>query len=97
MVIISKRVINVFIAKDTKSADALISWYVNTKAADWANFSEMKNTFNSVDAIGNDLYVFNIKGNKYRLIARIFFKIRTVYIKFIGTHSQYDKINIEDL
>jgi mRNA-degrading endonuclease HigB of HigAB toxin-antitoxin module len=43
--------------------------------------------------VGNDRYVFNIKGNKYRLVAMIFFNIRTVYIRFIGTHTEYDKID----
>ena len=53
----------------------------------------MKNTFNSVDAVGNDRYVFNIKGNDYRLIALIILKVRTIFILFIGTHQEYDKID----
>jgi mRNA interferase HigB len=52
----------------------------------------MKAMFNSVDAVGNDRYVFNIRGNNYRLIAMIFFDVRTVYIRFVGTHSEYDKL-----
>jgi mRNA interferase HigB len=97
MVIISKTIINAFIANDAKAGDAFISWYIKAKVANWSNFSEMKKTFNSLDAVGNDLYVFNIKGNNYRLIALIFFNIRTIYIKFVGTHSQYDKIDFSDL
>jgi mRNA interferase HigB len=62
-----------------------------------SNFHELKNMFNSVDAIGNDLYVFNIKGNNYRLITRIIFKTRTVFIKFIGSHNEYNKIDIKKL
>jgi mRNA interferase HigB len=46
-----------------------------------------------MDAVGNDRYVFNIKGNNYRLIVLIIFKVRTVFILFIGTHNEYDKIN----
>jgi mRNA interferase HigB len=53
--------------------------------------------FNTVDAVGNDLCVFNIKGNKYRLIARIIFRVRTIYIKFIGTHKEYDRVNLDEL
>ena len=53
--------------------------------------------FNSVDAVGSDLYVFNIKGNNYRLIVRIIFRVRTIYVKFIGTHKEYDKVNLDDL
>ena len=55
-------------------------------------FYNVRDTFGSVDAVGNDRYVFNIKGNDYRLIAMIFFDKRTVYIRFIGTHAEYDKL-----
>lgn len=75
------------------SITVLNSWYELVKQADWSNFSEIKNTFNSVDAVGNDRFVFNIKGNRYRSVVLIFFDIRTVYIRFIGTHAQYDKID----
>ena len=57
----------------------------------------MKNSFNSVDAVGNDRYVFNIKGNDYRLIALIIFKVRTVFILFIGTHRDYDKVDAKTI
>jgi mRNA interferase HigB len=57
----------------------------------------MKNDFGSVDAVGNDLYVFNVGGNKYRIIARIFFTVHTIYIRFVGTHLEYDKVNLSDL
>jgi mRNA interferase HigB len=53
----------------------------------------MKNSFNAVDAVGNDRYVFNIKGNHFRLIALIIFKVRTVFVLFIGTHKEYDQLD----
>ena len=93
MVIISKAVLVEFGEKHADVVDALNKWYVETKAADWGNFAEMKQTFNSVDTAGNDRYVFNIKGNNYRLVAMVFFDIRTMYIRFIGTHNQYDRID----
>jgi len=52
----------------------------------------LKRSFNSIDAVGNNRYVFNIKGNQYRLIALILFETRTLFILFIGTHEQYNKI-----
>lgn len=58
--------------------------------ADWQQLTDIKKVFNYV---GNKRFFFNIKGNKYRLIAMIFFAIRTVFIRFIGTHAEYDKIN----
>lgn len=92
MVIISKAIIRDFYRKYPDSEIALLRWYEDTKAANWKNFSEVKKTFNSVDAVGNDRYVFDIKGNHYRLVAIIIFKVRTVFIQFIGTHNEYDNL-----
>lgn len=93
MIIISKAIIREFGNRYADSEGPLQSWYELTAGADWKNFNRMKRTFNSVDAVGNDRYVFNIKGNAYRLIALIIFKIRTVFILFIGTHQEYDRVN----
>ncbi len=93
MVVISYRVIREFSAKHHDTTDALNNWYTIAEKSDWANFNEIREIFNSVDAAGNDRYVFNIRGNKYRLIALIQFNIRTVYILFIGTHEAYNSID----
>jgi mRNA interferase HigB len=92
MVIISKTIIRAFIQKRPDIGNALEKWYSDAKAADWKNFSEVKKTFNTADGVGNDRYVFDIKGNQYRLVALIIFKVRTVFILFVGTHKEYDKI-----
>lgn len=92
MVIISKTIIQSFVKNHPDIESALEKWYYDTKAADWKNFSEVKKTFNTTDSVGNDRYVFDIKGNQYRLVALIIFKVRTVFILFIGTHKEYDKI-----
>jgi len=68
-------------------------WYKYTKESEWNCFADIKQTFNSVDSIGNNRFVFNIKGNDYRLIAIIIFASKKVYIRFIGSHDEYDKIN----
>lgn len=93
MVIISKAVLVEFGDKHTDSIEQLNKWYETSKKADWKNLAELKKTFSSVDFVGNDRYVFNIKGNKYRLVGMIFFDIRTLFIRFIGTHAEYDKID----
>jgi mRNA interferase HigB len=97
MVVISYRTVREFIEKYPETEDALNNWYAITEKCNWANFHEIKRIFNTVDAVGDALYVFNIRGNHYRLIARIIFRVRTVYIKFIGTHREYDKIDISQL
>jgi len=97
VVVISYKTIKDYIERHKSVSDQLNNWYTITEKSDWANFHEMKQLFNSVDAVGDDLYVFNIKGNEYRLIVRIFFRVRTVYIKFVGTHKEYDKLSLDDL
>ena len=92
MRIYSKNTITRYIEENPDAGDALRRWYFTTLLAEWQSFAEMKKDFNSVDAVGNDHYVFNIKGNHYRLIAEILFPFYTVYIRFIGTHKEYDKI-----
>ena len=79
MVVISYGTLREFYQEYPDSVDALNNWYRAALAADWSNFHEMKAVFNSVDAVGNDRFVFNIRGNNYRLVAMIFFDIRTVF------------------
>jgi mRNA interferase HigB len=93
MVVVSYGTLREFYQRHPDSEDALNNWYRATTAGDWKNYHEMKQLFNSVDAVGNDRFVFNIRGNNYRLVAMIFFDIRTVYIRFVGHHREYDKID----
>ena len=97
MVIISKTILNEFSKKHPDSETALNKWYEETKAADWKDFSALKKTFNTTDAVANNRYIFDIKGNQYRLVALIIFRIRTVFILFIGTHKEYDKIDVTNI
>lgn len=71
---------------------AIQDWVVKVKRSEWKCFADVKATFNSVDNVGNQHYVFNLKGNDYRLIVVIKFTIKFVYVRFIGTHAEYDKI-----
>lgn len=93
MVVISKTQLNEFGKIHTDVVLALNHWYEIVKESDWKNLAELRQSFSSVDYVGNDRYVFNIRGNNYRLVAMIFFDIRTMYIRFIGTHAQYDRID----
>jgi len=70
----------------------LRNWYKCTTESEWNCFADIKQTFRSVDSVGNNRFVFNIKGNDYRLIAIVIFSSKKVYIRFIGTHEEYNKI-----
>ena len=93
MVIISKTTITEYGIKHPIVSEPLNNWYLTSKQSDWKNFTEMKQTFNSVDSVGNDRYCFNIKGNEFRLIVLIIFRVRTMYILWFGSHKEYDKMN----
>jgi len=97
MVIISYVRIKEFINVHKEATDTLNNWYRLCEMADWSNIHDIKKVFNSVDAVGNDRYVFNVGGNNYRVVAMIFFDIRTIYIRFVGTHREYDRIKNIDL
>jgi len=81
--------------EDSKAA--LERWYEVAEAAEWANFAEMKLDFGSVDNVGNQHYVFNIRGNKYRLVVVVKFMMGYVFIRFVGTHEEYEQINVETI
>lgn len=97
MRIITFAAIREFIATHPDSEQPLRDWYSKTKKSDWSSFGDIKEVFNSVDYVGNDRYVFNIKGNTYRLVVIVIFTVKKVYIRFIGTHSAYDKIDCKTI
>lgn len=70
----------------------LRAWYAEANAAEWTKPQDLKDRFPSADFIG-DRVVFNIKGNTYRLIVAVYFPGRIMFIKFIGTHAEYDEID----
>lgn len=93
MRIFTEQTIKQYIELHPKSRVALQEWTSIVKRSTWRSFADVKATFNSVDNIGNQHYVFNVKGNTYRVVVVIKFTVQFVYIRFIGTHTEYDKIN----
>jgi mRNA interferase HigB len=93
MVVISRAVLRAFAEAYPDAEAALDEWYYHVLAADWANGAAVRQSFNSADYVGNGRFVFNIRGNRYRLIASISFSVRTIYVKFIGTHQEYDAVD----
>lgn len=72
---------------------ALERWYEVTEAAEWQSFADVRMDFGSVDAVGNQHYVFDIRGNRYRLVVVIKFVMGFVFVRFVGTHEEYDRID----
>ena len=72
-------------------------WSKVVRKSEWHSFVDVRKTFNSVDSIGNQRYVFNLKGNEFRLVAVIKFTIGFIYIRFIGTHNEYTKIDCKEI
>ncbi len=97
MRVISIKILRDFWKKHKKAEQALRAWYFEAKKANWIKPSEIKENYKSASIIGDNRAVFNICGNTYRLIVKINYKYGMVYIRFIGTHSEYDKIKAEEI
>ena len=93
MRVISKKSLVMFYTEHADAKNALEDWYSKVSDCEWQNFADIKNDFNSVDNVGNQRFVFNIKGNHYRIVALILLSVQVIYIRFVGTHTKYDKIN----
>jgi len=93
MRIIKEKTIKQFAEEHPDSKVALQIWVRVVKISRWACFADIKKDFNAVDAVGNQHYVFDIMGNKFRIVAVIKFTIGFMYIRFIGTHKEYDNID----
>ena len=90
MHVISRKALVEFVRMQPKAAEPLDNWYRRTKRATWKNIAELRIDYPHADPVGNCI-VFNIGGNKYRLIAKIKFQKHTVYVRFVLTHREYNK------
>jgi HTH-type transcriptional regulator/antitoxin HigA len=82
-----------FIKQYPLASTALLEWYHELEKADFKNFNELKKVYNNASLVGDDRIVFNIMGNKFRMVIRIVFEYKAIQIKWFGTHAQYDKID----
>ncbi len=98
MRIISKRTLRQFWESNPECEDSkgqLEAWHCEVTKADWHTPQDVKTQFGSASIIKGSRVIFNIKGNNYRLIVKINYPYKIVYIRFVGTHKQYDKIDAE--
>ena len=100
MRIIALAALKGFLNRSPAYADArepIMSWYRQVKAADWTTPSEVKRDIGSASILKDGRAVFNIAGNKYRIVVWINYAYRVVYIRFVGTHRQYDRIDAQNV
>jgi mRNA interferase HigB len=98
--IIALRTLKAFINRTPAYVDArdpLMAWYRQVNKADWASPAELKRDVRSASILRDGRAVFNIAGNKYRVVAWINYPYRVVYIRFVGTHRQYDEIDAQNV
>ena len=93
MRIFTEKPLKEYAERHPEAKTAIQDWVKKVRECSWHSLSDIRQTFNSVDYVGNQHYVFNIKGNDYRLVGVIQFRPQFVYIRFIGTHSEYDRID----
>ncbi|MBU0512029.1 MAG: type II toxin-antitoxin system HigB family toxin [Chloroflexi bacterium] len=92
MRIISRKALREFWEKYPDAEQPLRAWYTNVKRAIWKTPADVQNAYRNASFIANNRVIFNIKGNRYRLVAAIDYRYGVIYIRFVGTHGQYDKI-----
>jgi mRNA interferase HigB len=76
------------------AATALREWYYELLRSDFKHFNELKATYGNASLVGDDRVVFNIVGNKYRLVVRMVFEYKAIQIKWFGPHGEYDKTDV---
>ncbi len=97
MRIIAKSTLKKFWESHPDAEQPLKAWHDEVKKAKWDSFQDIKNQFRLASILGNDRVVFNIKGKDYRLIVLILFRRGKAFIRFVGTHREYDKIDAKNI
>ena len=95
--IFSKSTLREYWEKQSDSEQYLKTWYDTSMNSDWKTPGEVKQTYANASILKDSRIVFNIKGNSYRLMVKINYGYGIVWIRFIGTHTEYDKINAENI
>src|SRR6195256_5160380 len=97
MRIIAKGTLREFWELHQDAEEPLLAWYREVQKEDWDTPAKVKAKYRTASVIGDNRVVFNIKGNDYRLVVKINYPYRVVYIRFVGTHAEYDGIDAEEV
>jgi mRNA interferase HigB len=93
MRVIAKRTLQAFWESHAETKQPLLSWYDEARHADWRSWTDIKVLYASASSLRNGRVCFNIKGGNYRLVVHIHYRSKIVYIRFVGTHADYNKID----
>ena len=93
MRIIAKRTLRIYWEKERRAEQPLRSWHAVAAKAAWSSPADVKAVYAKASIVGDDRVVFNIGGNRYRLVVRFDYKHRIGFVRFIGTHAEYDRID----
>ena len=97
MRIIAKRTLREFWERHPDAEEPLLAWYREVEQEDWDSPDKVKAKYRNASIVGDNRVVFNIKGNHYRLVAKVNYPHRIVYVRFVGTHAEYDRIDVEEV
>src|SRR5262245_59557472 len=97
MRIVAKSRLAAFWERFPQAKESLLAWYREVEKEDWDDPAKVKEKYRSASIIKGSRVVFNIKGNDYRLVVKINYPYRMVYVRFVGTHVEYDKINAAEV
>ena len=97
MHVISLKTLREFWESHPDVEQTLKAWHAEAQIADWSSPEGIKRRYPSADFLSENRVVFNLKGSRYRLVVKIHYNTRTVYIRFIGTHAEYDRIDAENV
>ena len=93
MRIIAKRTLRAYWVAEPRAERALRAWHAVAARADWASPADVKEAYGNASIVGGDRVVFNVGGNRYRLVVRFDYAHRIGFVRFVGTHAEYDAID----
>jgi mRNA interferase HigB len=97
MRIIAKSTLRAFWKRFPDAEESFLAWFREAEKADWASPAKVKEQYGNSSIVGDNRVIFNINGNNYRLVVKFNYKYRVGHVRFVGTHAEYDKINVEEV
>lgn len=95
--VIARKTLLNYCKKYPDAASALLEWYHEMIVQRFFNFNDLKKKYGNASLVGDDRVVFNILGNKFRLVVRVVFEFKTIQVKWFGTHKEYDEIDVKQI